>query len=233
MAKQKPQAVLWRFMARSPVGCCFYFVLAYSHSRTSPFSPPGGLRVRALPVRLANAFLGLLQRARPRFSTSWPPSSRRSRVGCVGRDTSVPGCADQGRPVACAQYPASSPPSFQNRAGRTSTKKWFWLYNLNQYICGYVVLYWGGQLGHSRIEIPNGAVPLYGTFVLYGLQGPFGGTLPKPEMQRAKGKQALLVLGAAFPLHMDPNNNPERPWAYPSMQAEMGPNGVLPRSRGC
>ena len=92
----------------------FYFVLAHSHSKTSPFSPPGGLRVRALPVRLANAFLGLLQRARPRLSTSWPPSSRRSRVGCVGRDTSVPGCADQGRPVACAQYPASSPPPFQN-----------------------------------------------------------------------------------------------------------------------
>ena len=104
----------------------------------------------------------------------------------------------------------------------------FWLYNLNQYICGHVVLFWGGQLGHSRTKTPNGVVPLYGTFVLYGLQGPFRGTLPKREMQRAKGKQALLVLGAAFPLHMDPNNNPERPWAYLSMQADIGPNGQFP-----
>ena len=42
---------------------------------------------------------------------------------------------------------------------------------------------------------------------------------PQPTHSRAKGKQALLVLGAAFPLHVDPNNNPERPWAYPSTQA--------------
>ena len=44
----------------------------------------------------------------------------------------------------------------------------------------------------------------------------------------SKGKRALLVLGAASPLHMDPNNNPERPWAYPSTQADIGPNEEFP-----
>ena len=35
-------------------------------------------------------------------------------------------------------------------------------------------------------------------------------------------------VGAAFPLHIDLNNNPERPWVYPSTQAEMGPNEEFP-----
>jgi hypothetical protein len=32
--------------------------------------------------------------------------------------------------------------------GAHPQKTWFWPYNLNQRICGYVVLFWEGQPGH-------------------------------------------------------------------------------------